>query len=322
MNNLLEIHDLSVNYYTENGIVQALDKINIYLKKGEVVAIVGESGCGKSTLGKAILNLVPFPAGRVVEGKITFSDENILEMSDDECNSKIRGKKITIIPQDPFSSANPLFTIGAQLKDIFKNTQKDIKNIKIDVCDIFNKMQLPADKSLLKKYPHEMSGGQLQRIMIAASILPNPQLIIADEPTTSLDVTVEAQILNLFRNIVNINKVAVIYITHNLAVAKKVSNRIIVVYAGQVMESAPTELFFKKTIHPYAQKLLECLPSKEKEIKDIGGSVPNLIEPPKGCRFSPRCEIADDICHSKKPIMKQIEEDHFVSCHQIDTNYE
>jgi len=312
---LLEVSDLTVNFNTERGTIYALDRINLALDTGEVLALVGESGSGKTTLGRAILNIIPSPAGEIKEGRILFQGKNILEMEESECNLLVRGKTITLIPQDPFGSANPLFTIGTQLKDLLKASGLHEKEMKERITTLLSQLQLPADTGLLRKYPHELSGGQLQRVMIAASLLPNPSLIIADEPTTSLDVTVEAQILLLLRRLVKERQVSVLYITHNLAVASQVSHRITVLYAGQVMESAPTNLFFKKTAHPYSKKLLQCLPNSKGEIRDIGGSVPSLIHPPEGCRFHPRCEEAHTRCRQEKPKMIELELGHWVSCH-------
>ena len=312
---LLDISNLTVQFDTDRGKVQALDCIDLNLKSGEVMALVGESGSGKTTLGRAILNIIPSPHGKIVKGQILFQRQNVLEMSEDESNAKIRGKSITLIPQDPFSSANPLFTIKTQLKDVLKSLRIGEEEMNMRMTNIFRKLQLPDDGELLRKYPHELSGGQLQRIMIAAALLPNPSLIIADEPTTSLDVTVEAQILQLFRRIVKEHGVTVLYITHNLAVASKVSDKITVVYAGQIMESAPTDIFFNNTAHPYSKKLLQCLPKQQGDIEDIGGSVPNLIDPPRGCRFHPRCEFADQSCFQNRPPNKEIEPEHWISCY-------
>lgn len=313
---LLKVSGLTVHFDTEKGKVQALDNFGINLDSGEVMAVVGESGSGKTTLARAILNIVPAPSGNISAGQILFKGQNILKMGEDECNTNIRGKSITIIPQDPFASANPLFTIRTQLKDILKSSSVSEEDINLKIAETLGQLQLPIDESLLRKYPHELSGGQLQRIMIAAALLPSPSLIIADEPTTSLDVTVEAQILQLFRHIVKEHQVTVLYITHNLAVASKVSDKITVVYAGQVMESAPIDIFFNNTAHPYAKKLLECLPNPDGKIKDIGGFVPNLINPPSGCRFHPRCEYADQQCVRDRPRYKEIEPEHWVSCYR------
>ena len=237
-------------------------------------------------------------------------------MDEKECNIKIRGKAITLIPQDPFGAANPLFTIGTQLRDIFKTPKYKESEMEMRMISLLNQLQLPSASDLLRKYPHELSGGQLQRIMIAASLLPAPLLMIADEPTTSLDVTIEAQILQLIRKLVKQQAVSVLFITHNLAVASKVSDRIMVMYAGQVMESASTSSFFSETVHPYAKKLLDCLPNPMGEIKDIGGMVPNLIDPPSGCRFHPRCELSESTCSRVKPALTQIAFNHWVSCHR------
>jgi oligopeptide/dipeptide ABC transporter ATP-binding protein len=313
---LLKVSGLTVHFDTEKGKVQALDNFGISLGSGEVMALVGESGSGKTTLARAILNIVPAPSGNIEAGQVLFKGQNILKMGENECNANIRGKSITIIPQDPFASANPLFTIRTQLKDILKSSSVNEEDINLKITETLSRLQLPIDESLLRKYPHELSGGQLQRIMIAAALLPSPSLIIADEPTTSLDVTVEAQILQLFRHIVKEHQVTVLYITHNLAVASKVSDKITVVYAGQVMESAPIDIFFNNTAHPYAKKLLECLPNPEGKIKDIGGFVPNLIDPPSGCRFHPRCEYADSQCVQDRPHYKEIEPEHWVSCYR------
>lgn len=316
MTELINVSALSVHFDTDKGKVHALDQVDLVLAKGEAVAIVGESGSGKTTLGRAILNVVPSPPGEIIKGRVMFQGENILQMSEDDCNAKIRGKLITLIPQDPFASANPLFSIGTQLKDIFRSSGEGEKEMNLKLLSLFRQLQLPADKSLLRKYPHELSGGQLQRVMIAASLLPNPAMIVADEPTTSLDVTVEAQILRLFRQAVMERSVTVLYITHNLAVAKKVSHRIVVLYAGQIMESAPTEVFFRHTMHPYSRKLLGCLPNPDGAIRDIGGSIPNLIDPPKGCRFHPRCQYAESRCSQERPALNEIEHRHWISCHR------
>jgi peptide/nickel transport system ATP-binding protein len=314
---LINVCGLSVHFDTDKGKVHALDQVDLVLEEGEAVAVVGESGSGKTTLGRAILNIVPSPPGEIINGRVLFQGVNILQMSEGNCNAKIRGKLITIIPQDPFASANPLFSIGTQLKDIFKSSGKSESELNLKLLSLFQQLHLPADKSLLRKYPYELSGGQLQRVMIAASLLPNPAVIIADEPTTSLDVTVEAQILRLFRRAVIERGVTVLYITHNMAVAKKVSHRIVVLYAGQIMESAPTEVFFRHTIHPYSKKLLQCLPNPDGDIKDIGGTIPNLLDPPKGCRFHPRCEYAQPRCSQERPVFTEIEPGHWISCYRL-----
>jgi len=317
---LLELSDLTVNFDSGTGKVHALDGINLCLDKGEVLALVGESGSGKTTLARAILNVIPCPPGEIETGRILFQGQDILRMDEKECNTRIRGRAITLIPQDPFSAANPLFTIGTQLRDIFKTPKHKEKEMEVRMASLLHQLQLPSASDLLRKYPHELSGGQLQRVMIAASLLPDPLLIIADEPTTSLDVTVEAQILQLIRKLVKERDVSVLFITHNLAVASKVSDRVLVMYAGQVMEYASTSSFFTETIHPYSRKLLECLPNPRGEIKDIGGVVPNLIDPPTGCRFSPRCEKGKPECGRVKPTITEKTPGHWVSCYNHTTH--
>jgi peptide/nickel transport system ATP-binding protein len=317
---LLELSDLTVNFDTGSGKVHALDEINLSLDKGEVLALVGESGSGKTTLARAILNVIPCPPGEIAKGRILFQGQDILSMDEKECNISIRGRAITLIPQDPFSAANPLFTIGTQLRDIFRMSKYKESEMATRMASLLHQLQLPSVSGLLRKYPHELSGGQLQRIMIAASLLADPLLIIADEPTTSLDVTVEAQILQLIRKLVRERNVSVLFITHNLAVASKVSDRIVVMYAGQVMECASTCSFFTETIHPYSRKLLECLPNPKGDIKDIGGVVPNLIDPPTGCRFLPRCEERKPECGRVKPTLTERTLGHWVSCYNHTTN--
>lgn len=316
MTRLLEISELTVHFDTDRGQVQALDRVNLHLNQGEVLALVGESGSGKTTLGRAILNVIPSPGGRIVEGTVLFHGRNLLGMREEECQAKVRGKTVTLIPQDPFGSANPLFTVGTQLRDLLKVSKRERREVEQKMISLLSQLQLPSARELLRKYPHELSGGQLQRVMIAASLLPDPSLIIADEPTTSLDVTMEAQILNLLRRLVKERGVSVLFITHNLAVASRVSDRIVVIYAGQVMEASPTGTFFQETRHPYAKKLLDCLPNPEGEIRDIGGAVPNLTRPPEGCRFYPRCGEGEPGCVSKRPVLAEVTPGHWVSCHR------
>jgi peptide/nickel transport system ATP-binding protein len=253
-------------------------------------------------------------------------------MDEDELNTNIRGKTITLIPQDPFASFNPLFTIGTQIWDTvrpkyFNGTKgkghtprEEKKMLKKKILEMLSRVQLAGLESLLRKYPYELSGGQRQRIMIAMALLTNPLLVIADEPTTALDVTVQAQIVVLLRGLVEQQGVSVLYITHDLAVASKIADRVVVMYAGQEVESAPTGPFFKAPAHPYTQKLLSCLPNPEGKIRDIPGRVPILVNPPEGCRFHPRCDRVKEKCHHKRPPWMEIGPKHWLRCYNAVLN--
>lgn len=325
MSNLLEVMNLSVQFDTYQGKVEAIDEANLTIKKGEVVGLVGESGCGKTTMARAILNVIASPAGKISKGQIFFQGRDILLMEEKELNLSIRGKAITLIPQDPLSSFNPLFSIGTQIRDIAKQkllSQSEPKRsgdhkeeMEQKILAMLNKVQLPSPETFLGRYPHELSGGQRQRIMIAIALLTDPLLVIADEPTTFLDVTVQAQILEILKHLVREQYVSVLYITHNLAVASKISDRIVVMYAGQIMESAPTDLFFANPAHPYTRKLLECLLSQAREIRGIPGNVPSLINPPEGCRFASRCDRAQSECAQNRPPQREIASDHWIYCY-------
>ncbi len=327
MTNLLEVKDLVVHFETDRGMVEAIDRASLSILAGEIVGLVGESGCGKTTMARAILNVIPSPPGVIRGGSVIFKDREILTMDEEECNSTIRGKAITLIPQDPFSSFNPLFTIGTQILDISgpkyenKGSSDAKKILGKKILEMLNLVQLPTPASLLRKFPHELSGGQRQRIMIAVALLVNPSLVIADEPTTALDVTIQAQILSLLRQLVDKQRASVLYITHDLAVASKISDRIVVMYAGQEVESAPTSSFFTSPAHPYTKKLLECLPNPEGVIMDIPGRVPTLINPPKGCRFHPRCDRAVERCHRERPSWDEIATGHWVRCYHPISSY-
>jgi len=326
MARLLEVNDLVVHFETDRGRIEAIDGANLIIRPGEVVALVGESGCGKTTMARAILNVIPSPPARICRGSVIFKNRNILSMDERECNATIRGKAITLIPQDPLSSFNPLFTIKAQIAEIAlanvrrygeksRGSSEARKITKNEITEMLIRVQLASPMSLLSKYPHELSGGQRQRIMIAMALLPKPDLVIADEPTTALDVTIQAQILSLLRHLVIEEGVSVLYITHDLGVAFGISDRITVMYAGQEVESASTLSFFASPAHPYSNRLLQCLPNPNGTIQDIPGRVPSLIDPPKGCRFHPRCDRKIDQCDQGKPCLTEIAPGHWIRCH-------
>ena len=328
---LLAVRDLNVCYHTHQGIVQTLDGVSLSIAPGEVVGLVGESGCGKSTLAKAILNVLPQPAARVREGEIVFAGHNLLH--DRAEAARIKGRRITIVPQDPFGSFNPLFTIGHQMLDVMQwkspranptpsrffpalfarypgeRRARDLNSI----LEMLEAVQIPNGKDVLKKLPHELSGGQRQRIMIALALLPEPDLIIADEPTTALDVTVQAQILRLLVREVRRRGVAVLFTTHDLGTAYEICDRIVVMYAGQEVEAASNADFFANPRHPYTAKLLDSVPRPNSPLKDIPGSIPGLINPPSGCRFRTRCDRATEICSAERPAPAG--DKHVVRCH-------
>ena len=320
MSSLIEIKNLYVNYNTEQGKAKVLDGVELKLQKGVISGIIGESGCGKSTLAKTILSILP-SAGKVEKGEVIFKGEDLLKMSRNELNKRINGKEITFIPQDPSDSLNPLFTIGVQMKDLvipklFNGKRKNMSKIKEMFIKQLEEVQLSSPEDILKRFPHELSGGQKQRLFIAISLIIKPSLIIADEPTTALDVTIEAQILELLKRTIKNNMSSTLYITHNLAVASKICDMITVMYCGQIVESAPKKSFFTNPAHPYSRKLLACLPEIGKKIEDIPGKVPSLLNPPEGCRFQTRCERKTSQCtSSQKPPKKEISANHWVQCY-------
>jgi len=313
---LLAVANLTVHFYTERGVVKALEGAELRVGKGEVVGLIGESGCGKTTMARSILRVLP-PGGRIVGGEISFAGKDLLALDEKDLNTSVRGKRITLIPQDPFNSFNPVFSVGTQISDIMKWKGEAGGNKELDenkIREMLGKVQIPSPGDQLKKYPHQFSGGQRQRLMIAMALLPSPNLVIADEPTTALDVTVEAQILRLMSELVRGKEISVLFITHDLGVASEVCERMIVMYAGQDMEDGPAEALFSGPRHPYTVELLESLPNPRGNIRDIPGEVPSLIHPPPGCRFNPRCPAATESCSAERPRRIEVEPGHWVRC--------
>lgn len=340
MPELLSVRQLSVEFATEQGVAQVLDGISLAIGAGEVVGLVGESGCGKTTLARAILGILPGNA-RIRGGEILFKGRDLLREPAATLTHAVRGRAITFIPQDPYSSFNPLFTVGTQIMELMKwkspllreeapgdgrrgEIWPDLLRVyprrrrRADrgaVLEILRAAQIPEPERALRRLPHEFSGGQRQRLMIAMALLPRPDLVIADEPTSALDVTIQAQILRLFRQLVKERGVSVLFTTHDLGTAHEICDRIVVMYAGQEMESAPTDRFFSRPLHPYTRRLLDSLPDPQREIRDIPGEVPTLIDPPSGCRFHPRCEYATSECPAIRPAERSVEADHRVRCY-------
>ena len=318
MNELLKMEDVRVNFYTYKGTVQALDNINFDIKKGECLGLVGETGCGKSVSALSIMNLIS-PPGKIISGKIFLDGEgDLLRKTEDEMR-KIRGDKISMIFQDPTSSLNPVLKVGDQISEVLIHHKGMTKAQAYDkTIEILELVGIPSPESRVKDYPHLLSGGMKQRIMIAMAMVCEPQLLIADEPTTNLDVTVQLQILDLMKELQRKYNTAILLITHNLGIVSENCDRVGVMYAGQIVEVAQTKQIFRKPEHPYTTGLLNAIPridQKREWLPVIQGMVPGLINPPAGCRFIDRCEFAMEKCNIK-PKLEKLEENHFRACYK------
>lgn len=315
---ILEVKNLNLGFETEAGFKQALYDVSFSLEKGKMHALVGESGCGKTITAMSILNLLPKTA-RITKGEIFFNKQDLLKLSDKDLE-QIRGSKIALIPQDPMTSLNPLYTIGNQLLEVIEKHQgvndKEAKERAIKALEL---VQIPSAKERLKSYPHEFSGGMKQRAIIAMALACNAQIIIADEPTTALDVTIQAQIMNILDNIKKETGTSILLITHDLALVEDCADIISVMYAGRIVESAPTKDFFENPIHPYSKALLASLPAvKGERLTVIEGQPPTIQQDISGCKFYPRCEFALGICSEEVPPLVEISPNHFCACHLND----
>jgi peptide/nickel transport system ATP-binding protein len=314
---LLRIEDLKTYFYTWAGVVKAVDGVSLKVNEGETLGLVGESGSGKSVTALSILGIVPRP-GRIIDGKILYKNENLLEKNENDMQ-KIRGKEIAYIFQDPATSLDPVFNVASQIIEVIKRHQNVTKEEALKkAIELFKLVEIPDAELKIWNYPHQLSGGMKQRIAVARALSCQPSLLLADEPTTALDVTIQAQILDLLKNLKQKLGMAMILITHDMGVVADVADRITVLYAGRVCESAPTRTIFYNPMHPYTKALLEAVPSlamKNQKLKVIPGAIPNLIEPPSGCRFHPRCEYAKEgVCTLKVPELEELEADHYVAC--------
>jgi len=378
---LLEVKNLKTYFYTEEGIVKAVDGVSFDIYEDEVLGLVGETGCGKSVTALSILQLVRAP-GKIIDGSVRFKGENLLTLKESDVRN-FRGKDITMIFQDPLNSLNPVFTVGKQVSEVFflhqetemkgeldklllerNNRREEIKNLETTLEDdadrlteeekeeiqtkieelkeltahiptlkdvalgrsekIIREVGIPDAKGILKRYPHELSGGMRQRVMIAMGLSCNPALLIADEPTTALDVTIQAQILDLMKDLIKKFRTSILIITHDLGIIAELCDRIAVMYSGNIVEYATAEDLFKKPRHPYTKGLIGAIPSIEKKnqkLQTIRGMVPNLIFPPSGCRFHPRCDFRMEICDKVKPQLTEIAHRYFVACHLFDPKY-
>jgi len=313
---LLSVRNLKINFYTSAGVVNAVDGISFDIARKEIFALVGESGCGKSTTALSIMRLLPY-SGKIVHGEIIFKGRNLLELKEDEM-AKIRGKEISMIFQNPLTSLNPVYRVGDQVAEAIVLGNIPKKEAWKKVIEIFKKVKIPDAEERVTNYPHELSGGMRQRVMIGMMISRNPSLIIADEPTTALDVTIQAQILRLLLELRDTLNTSVLIITHDFGVVSEIADKVAVMYAGKIVEKGDVYQIFENPLHPYTGMLIDALPritKKEGRLQDIPGSVPNLINPPSGCRFHPRCPLTKEICKVQEPPMIEVEKDHFVACH-------
>ena len=318
---VLEIRDLKTYFFTYEGVAKAVDGVTYQLAKGEPLGVVGESGCGKSVTALSILRLIPIPPGKIVGGEILFKGKNLIDLSEEEMR-KIRGNRISMIFQEPMTSLNPVFTIGNQIQETIKLHQGLSKRESLEkAIEMLRLVNIPSPERCVKQYPHELSGGMRQRAMIAMSLACNPEILIADEPTTALDVTIQAQILDLMNKLKEELGMAIILITHNLGVIAETVNRVLVMYAGKIVEEAKTKTLFENPQHPYTGGLLKSIPRLGDKVRhgkvrlsEIPGVVPSLYEIPPGCRFSTRCPSVMDVCREKEPELKEIEKDHFSAC--------
>ena len=313
---ILKVKNLKVYFHSEKGVGKAVDGINFEVVRGRVLAIVGESGCGKSVTAKSLLKLISYP-GKIVSGEIFYNGEDLLKLSESEIRA-IRGNRISMIFQDPMNSLNPVFTVGDQIVEAIL-THKDVsyKEAKGMVIEMFRKVMLPDASSVFSLYPHQLSGGMRQRVMIAIALCCSPDILIADEPTTALDVSIQKEILQLLRKLQKENGLTIIFITHDFRVVKEIADDVLVMYAGKVVECRKKENIFKTPYHPYSKGLLHSFPPIDKKLKrlsTIKGTVPDIFSFNQGCRFYNRCSNSLDECRDNEPPKVTIGEKEFLFC--------
>ena len=324
--NVLEIKDLKTYFYTPDGVVKAVDGINLSVKRGSILGIVGESGCGKSMTAMSILNLVPQPPGKIVSGKILYEGKDILKLKESEMRA-IRGAKISMIFQEPMTALNPVFTVGEQIAEALRVHKGMNRREALDkAAELLSLVNIPSARDRIKDYPHQLSGGMRQRVMIAMAISCSPSIVIADEPTTALDVTVQAQVLDLLKQLMKKIGMSMILITHDLGVIAEAANDVAVMYAGRIVEYAGTDALFAAPTHPYTEGLLNSIPrfnkKKRERLKAIPGVVPRLLDLPEGCKFYGRCGIAIDRCKKEEPLLKETAKGHLARCWVRERGYD
>ncbi len=314
---LLEIHDLKTYFYTYRGVVKAVDGVDLALDKGETLALAGESGCGKSVTALSVLRLIADPPGKIINGEILFDGENLLKRSEKEMQA-IRGNKISMIFQEPMTSLDPVFTVGNEVTEAIQLHQGlEKEEAQKKAVDMLKKVRIPEPEKRMKEYPHQLSGGMRQRVMIAMALSCNPKMLIADEPTTALDVTIQAQILRLIKDLQDEYEAAVMLITHDLGIIAGTCDKVAIMYAGNIVEYSDVYTLYGHPLHPYTKGLIGSIPKLTQEVerlKVIGGVVPSLIAQPPGCRFHPRCEYAKVECAREFPPLEEAEKNHHVRC--------
>ncbi|MDR0252151.1 MAG: ABC transporter ATP-binding protein [Brucellaceae bacterium] len=315
---VLEIRNLVTEFKTPNGVIRAVDGISLKVERGKTLGIVGESGCGKSMLSLSVMGLVP-PPGKNAGGEVIFEGQDLLKLSPDEMR-RLRGNRIAMIFQEPMTSLNPVHTIGYQLVEALQaHHKKPYKEMREEAIEALRKVRIPAPERRFDEYPHQLSGGMRQRVMIAMALVCKPVLLIADEPTTALDVTIQAQILNLLRELQQETNMAIILITHDLGVVAQVADDVAVMYAGKVAERASVNAIFKDPQHPYTIGLMGSMPRMDEDVDRlvaISGVVPPPFRLPSGCRFNPRCPFSDEECTATLPALHELQANHLVACHK------
>lgn len=320
---ILNINDLTTSFNTEAGKINAVEDVSFSLKKGKTLGLVGESGCGKSVTALSILRLLPKPIGNIEKGEIIYKNKNLIELTPDEMH-KIRGAHISMIFQEPMTALNPVHKIGKQLEEIFLLHFNDLTNdeIKDRSIELIKKVGIPDPEKRINEYPHQLSGGMRQRVMIAIALACKPDILIADEPTTALDVTIQAQILELIKNLQEETGMSILFITHDLGVIAEVCDDVVVMYAGKLAEVASSKDLFNNPKHPYTQGLLSSIPrlddKRKIKLNVIKGMVPSLYEISNGCRFQNRCPYAFELCKKTPPPMYYINKDHYASCYLLE----
>ena len=318
---LLAVKNLRLSVRTDEGLAQILDHVELTLPRGKILGVVGESGCGKSTLARAVLGIVPRTA-TIDSGEILFEGENLLGLSDRDMTRRVRGRRIGFIPQDPYLALNPVFKIGAQLLPVLRwhapPQLASERDRRAHLVSLLRRVHIPDAEAVLERYPHQFSGGQRQRLMIAGALACSPALVVADEPTTALDVTTQLQILKLLKSLTEEFGTAMLFVTHDFGVVAQLCDAITVMYAGQTVEAGPTPEVLADPRHPYTRALLACHPDRADALTGIPGLVPSPLSPPPGCRFTPRCPHAAEVCSRRMPRLVTDAPRHLVSCRLAD----